>query len=68
MSKTFEIIELVGISTESSSDAVKNVIFEANKVSPVAWFEVVEERGRVTPEGKIEFQITVKVGRKLNSK
>lgn len=68
MSKTFEIIELVGISTESSSDAVKNVIFEANKVSPVAWFEVVEERGRVTPDGKIEFQITVKVGRKLNSK
>ncbi|MDP4176009.1 MAG: dodecin domain-containing protein [Bacteroidota bacterium] len=67
MSKSFEILELVGISTESASDAVKNVIFEANKISPVAWFQVSEERGRVTPEGKIEFQVTVKVGRKLNN-
>lgn len=68
MSKAFEIVELVGLSTESASDAVKNVIFEANKVSPVAWFNVLEQRGRVTPEGKIEFQVTVKVGRKLNNK
>ncbi|MGE5402417.1 MAG: dodecin family protein [Ignavibacteriales bacterium] len=65
MSKTFEIIEVVGISTESSSDAIKNVVLEANKVQPVAWFNVVEQRGRVTPEGKVEFQVTVKMGRKV---
>lgn len=67
MSKTFEIVELVGISTESASEAVKAVVIEANKEHPVAWFNVIEERGRVTPEGKVEFQVTVKVGRKLNN-
>ncbi|MGE5431165.1 MAG: dodecin family protein [Syntrophomonadaceae bacterium] len=66
MSKTFEIIEIVGISLESSSDAVKNAVMEANTNRQVAWFNVVEERGRVTQDGKIEFQVTVKIGRKLS--
>lgn len=67
MSKSFEIVELVGISAESASEAVKAVVTEANKEFPVAWFTVVEERGRVTSEGKVEFQVTVKIGRKLNN-
>jgi flavin-binding protein dodecin len=66
MSKSFEIIERVGISTESSSEAVKNAVLEANSDKRVAWFEVVEQRGRITSEGKVEFQVTVKIGRKLN--
>lgn len=66
MSKSFEIIERVGISTESASDAIKSVVQEANSEKKVAWFEVIEERGRVTSDGKIEFQIKVKIGRKLN--
>lgn len=66
MSKTFEIIEIVGISNESSSDAVKNAVMEANKTRQVAWFHVVEERGRLTQDGKIEFQVAVKIGRKLS--
>ncbi|MGE5499356.1 MAG: dodecin family protein [Syntrophothermus sp.] len=67
MAKTFEIVELVGISTESIEDAIKGAIEEAGKVSPVAWFNVLEQRGRVTSEGKIELQVTVKIGRKLNN-
>ncbi|HEX2960240.1 MAG: dodecin family protein [Bacteroidota bacterium] len=66
MSKTFEIIEIVGVSYESSSEAVKNAVMEANKNHPVAWFHVVEERGRVTQEGKVEFQVAVKIGRKIS--
>jgi flavin-binding protein dodecin len=65
MSKSFEIIERVGISTESISDAVKSVLFEANSEKKVSWFEVIEERGRMTSDGKVEFQVTVKIGRKL---
>lgn len=65
MSKTFEIIERVGISTESLSDAVKTVVNEVNSEKKVGWFEVVEQRGRITNDGKIEFQVTVKIGRKL---
>jgi len=65
MASQFEVIELVGLSSESSSDAIKSVVTEANKTKPVAWFEVIEERGRVTSEGQIEFQVKVKIGRKI---
>lgn len=66
MSKSFEIIERVGISTVSSSDAIKSVVKEANNERKVGWFEVIEERGRVTAEGEVEFQVTVKIGTKLD--
>lgn len=66
MSVQFEVIERVGISTESISDAVKAVLSTANNEKKVAWFEVIEQRGRVTSDGKIEFQVKVKIGRKIN--
>ncbi|MDF1611072.1 MAG: dodecin family protein [Stygiobacter sp.] len=66
MSKNFEIIELVGISTQSISDAIQQVVLEVSKQKKVGWFEVTEQRGRVNSEGKIEFQVTVKIGTKIN--
>ncbi len=66
MSKSFEIIERVGVSTISSSEAIKAVVKEANEQKRVGWFEVLEERGRVMDDGELEFQVTVKIGRKLN--
>jgi hypothetical protein len=65
MSNTFEIIERVGISQESTTAAIRTVVDEAHKEKPVSWFEVIEPRGRVTKDGQIEFQVTVKIGRKL---
>jgi flavin-binding protein dodecin len=65
MSKTFEVIERVGISTESIAKAVKEVVLEAHKEQKVSWFELVETRGRVTSEDQVEFQIKVRIGRKL---
>ncbi len=65
MSKTFEVIERVGISTEGISEAVKEIVLEANSEKKVGWFEVVEQRGRMTSDGKIEFQVKVRIGRKL---
>jgi flavin-binding protein dodecin len=66
MSNNFEIIIRVGISTESISKAVESAVEEANKEKKVSWFEVTEQRGRLNSEGKLEFQVTVKIGRKLN--
>ncbi|MFH0734403.1 MAG: dodecin domain-containing protein [bacterium] len=66
MSNSFEIIERVGISTEGICVAIKSVVDEANEEKKVSWFEVVEQRGRITSDGKIEYQIKVKIGRKLN--
>ena len=66
MSKSFEIIERVGISNVSSSEAIKMAVKEANKEKKVGWFEVIEERGRMVSDEEIEFQVTVKIGRKLD--
>ena len=65
MSKTFEVIERVGISTEGVTEAIKEVVQEANNEKKVGWFEVIEQRGRVTSEGKVEFQVKVRIFRKL---
>ncbi|MFA5805938.1 MAG: dodecin domain-containing protein [Melioribacteraceae bacterium] len=65
MSKTFEVIDRVGISTEGVNEAIKEVVLEANNEKKIGWFEVVEQRGRVTSEGKVEFQVKVRIGRKL---
>ena len=64
MSNSFEIIERVGTSNKSASDAIKSVVMEAHKEKTVSWFEVLEQRGRVTQDDKIEYQVTVKLGRK----
>ena len=66
MSSNFEIIERVGVSTVSSSEAVQSVVKEAHAENKVAWFEVAEQRGRVTQDGEVEFQVKVKIGRKIN--
>ena len=65
MSKTFEVIERVGVSTTSRDEAIKEVVLEAQEEKKIGWFEVIEERGRVTSEGKIEYQVKVRIGRKL---
>lgn len=65
MSKSFEIIERVGISTEGATEAIREVVLETNSEKKISWFEVIEQRGRVTSEGKVEFQVRVRIGRKL---
>jgi flavin-binding protein dodecin len=57
-----DIIEKVGVSTESYSDAVKKILHEVRGETRVNWFQVVEQRGRVSNDGEIEFQVIVKMG------
>ncbi len=66
MSGTYKKIELVGTSPVSFAEAVKTAIEEASKtIRHMNWFEVVEQRGFVK-EGKVaEFQVTVRVGFKI---
>ena len=59
--KEYEIIEKVGISTKSYSDAVHQAIKTVQKNQEVFWFEVVEFRGRVN-NGNVEYQVIVKIG------
>ena len=66
MAGTYKIVELVGTSEVSFAEAVKNGVQEASKtIRHMDWFEVIEERGRIS-EGRVkEFQVTIKIGFKI---
>lgn len=50
----------------SFAEAVKAGVAEAAKtLRQLDWFEVVEQRGRIANGGVQEFQVTIKVGFKL---
>jgi len=59
----YKKIEIVGTSKTSFAEAVKAAVAEAGKsLRGMSWFEVVEERGSIK-DGKVnEFQVTVRVG------
>lgn len=62
----YKIIELVGSSTHGTDDAIRNAVEKAGKtVRHMNWFEVVETRGHIA-DGKVaHFQVTIKVGFRL---
>jgi flavin-binding protein dodecin len=66
--KTYKLIELVGVSSESIEDAIQSAISRANQtLKNLDWFEVTETRGLIQ-EGKInQFQVKLKVGFRLIS-
>jgi flavin-binding protein dodecin len=66
MPGTYKLIDVVGISSNSFAEAVKAAVAEAARtIQQMAWFEVVEQRGAIK-DGKVtEFQVTVRIGFKL---
>jgi len=66
MAEVYKLTEVVGTSPTSFAEAVRAAVAEAAKtIRHMAWFEVVEERGRIA-EGKVaEFQVTLKIGFRL---
>jgi flavin-binding protein dodecin len=66
MAGIYKILEVVGTSPVSFAEAVKSGVVEASKtVRHMDWFEVVEERGRIADGEVKEFQVTMKIGFKL---
>ena len=66
MPGVYKITELVGTSPTSFAEAVKVAVAEAAQtVRHMDWFEVVEERGRIVDGMVQEFQVTLKVGFKI---
>ncbi|NLX95826.1 MAG: dodecin domain-containing protein [Rhodopirellula sp.] len=59
----YKKIEMVGTSTKSISDAIASAITKAAEtVRNMSWFEVVEQRGSIV-DGKVQqFQVTIRVG------
>jgi flavin-binding protein dodecin len=66
MSGTYKMIDLVGTSDQSFTQAVKNAVAEASRtLTGLSWFEVVESRGRIKEGGITEFQVTVRLAFKI---
>jgi flavin-binding protein dodecin len=65
--KTFRVTEVVGTSNESIHQAVRNGIARASKtLHGLEWFEVLETRGSITDGEVREFQVTMKIGFRLD--
>jgi flavin-binding protein dodecin len=66
MPGTYKIMEIVGTSPTSYAEATRAAIADAGKtIRHMDWFEVVEQRG-IIADGKVtEFQVTLKVGFKI---
>ena len=63
MPGTYKITELVGTSPTSFAEATKAAVAEAAKtLRNMDWFEVVEERGKIVDGAVAEFQVTIKIG------
>ena len=60
---TYKKIEIVGTSSESFTAAANNAVKKASaSVHNLSWFEVVEERGSIK-DGEInQYQVTLRIG------
>ena len=60
---TYKIIELVGSSPNGTDEAIGNAIAKAAQtVKHMDWYEVIESRGHIV-NGQIQhYQVTIKVG------
>ena len=62
----YKVVEIVGSSSKGTDDAIQNAVARASKtLKNLDWFEVVETRGQLK-DGKIaHYQVTLKIGFRL---
>jgi flavin-binding protein dodecin len=62
----YKILEIVGTSSKGTDDAIQNAVSRASKtLKHLDWFEVIETRGHLV-NGKIgHYQVTLKIGFRL---
>ncbi len=59
----YKIVELVGTSESSISDAIDNAIKKASQsIRHLGWFEVGEIRGSIEEGAVGRYQVTIKAG------
>lgn len=63
---TYRVTEIVGTSPESIDQAIRNGVARASEtVRNLDWFEVVSVRGELEDGAVAHFQVTLKVGFRL---
>jgi len=62
----YKLIEMTGTSPNSIEEAVQNALARAGQsIRHLRWFQVIETRGTIV-DGKVgEWQVTIKVGFKV---
>lgn len=62
-SHTYKLVELVGSSPTSTDEAIRNAVAKASTtIKHIDWFQVIETRGHVDGGKVAHFQVTLKVG------
>ncbi|MGH3214016.1 MAG: dodecin [Trebonia sp.] len=63
----YSVSEIAGSSTESIDDAITGAISRASKtLHNLDWFQVTDVRGRIEDNQRCTFQVTLKVGFRLD--
>jgi flavin-binding protein dodecin len=61
--RTYKVIELVGVSEQSSDQAIHNALTRAaTTLQGLDWFEVVQTRGTIAHGQVAHFQVVLRVG------
>jgi hypothetical protein len=65
--RVYRVTEIVGTSPTTVDDAIRNAIDRANRtLRNLDWFEVLGVRGRIENGAVGQFQVTLKVGFRLD--
>jgi dodecin len=65
----YSVSEIVGSSADSIDDAIQGAIKRASRtLHNLDWFEVTQVRGRIDGNARCEFQVTLKVGFRLDER
>ncbi|OOL29333.1 hypothetical protein GQ85_26690 [Rhodococcus rhodochrous] len=63
MSHVYRVIEVVGSSTDSVDDAIKQAVARAAETTRhLEWFEMMNVRGHIDDGAVAHIQVTVKIG------
>lgn len=61
--RTYKKLEIVGTSPNSIEEAIQSAISEcAITIKNMDWFEVVETRGHIVNDTVAHYQVTLKIG------
>lgn len=65
--RTYKVTEVVGTSSEGVDEAITNAITKASEsLRNLNWFEVVEVRGHIVDGAVGHYQVTLKIGFRLD--
>ena len=64
----YKIVEIVGSSKIGIDDAIRNAIeTSASTIRHISWFEVVKTTGHVVDNKVAHFQVTLKIGFRIET-